>query len=111
MGNVNKFKSVALLNVWQYTNVGLNVYKCESVWEVCVYYRRQVQRHLALLVLRGGVGSVGQEQSAELRAALLRSLVEGCEGPFISGIYTGVKLDQQGRDVHMLEGKTEAYYW
>lgn len=53
---------------------------------------------------------MGQEQSAELRATLLRSLMEGREGPFISGIYTGVKLDQQGRDVHMLEGKTEAYY-
>lgn len=89
--------------------MGLNVHKCESEQEVR-YYRRQVQRRLALLVLHGGVGSVGQQQSAELGAALLRSLMEGCEGPFISGIYTGVKLDQQGRNVHMLEGKTEAYY-
>lgn len=52
---------------------------------------------------------MGQQQSTELRAALLCGLMEGREGPFISGIYTGVVFDQQGRNIHMLEGKREAY--
>lgn len=67
----------------------------------------QVQRRLALLVLHGGIGSVGQQQGAQLGPPLLRRLVERRERPLISGVDARVVLDQQGGDVHVLVGTKE----
>ncbi|KAF3850615.1 hypothetical protein F7725_012387 [Dissostichus mawsoni] len=64
-----------------------------------------VQCGLALLVFHGGVGSVSQQQRAELRSALLRRLVERRESPFICSVHTRVVLDEEGGDVHMLRGR------
>lgn len=70
-------------------------------------YRGQVQSRLALLVLHGGVGSVGQQQGTQLGPALLGRLVEGRERPLVCGVHTRVVLDQQSRDVNVLEREQE----
>lgn len=62
----------------------------------------QVERRLTLLVLHGGVGSVGQQQGAQLGPPLLRRFVERRERPLIGGVDARVVLDQQGGDVHVL---------
>ena len=67
-------------------------------------YRGEIERRLALLVLHGGVGAVGQQQSAQLGPSLLRRLVQRGEGPLVRGVHTRVVLDQQRRDVHVLQG-------
>ena len=66
-------------------------------------YRGEIERRLALLVLHGGVGAVGQEQGTQLGAALLRRLVQRGEGPLVRGVHTGVELNEQGSNVHMLQ--------
>lgn len=48
---------------------------------------------------------MSEQQSAELRAALLGGLVERREGPLVCCIHTCVVLDQQRRNVHMLQGR------
>lgn len=67
----------------------------------------QVQRRLTLLVLHGGIGSVGQQQGAQLGPPLLRRFMERRERPLISGVDARVVLDQQGGDVHVLVGTME----
>lgn len=62
----------------------------------------QVERRLPLLVLHGGVCSVGQQQRAQLSPALLRRFVERRERPLIGGVDARVVLDQQGGDVDVL---------
>lgn len=66
-------------------------------------HRGQVERRLPLLVLHGGIGSVGQQQSAQLGPPLLRRLVERRERPLIGGVDARVVLDQQGSDVNVLD--------
>lgn len=70
-------------------------------------HRGQVQGRLALLVLHGGIGSVGQQQRTQLGPPLLRRLVERRERPLIGGVHARVVLDQQGGDVHVLDGESE----
>lgn len=70
-------------------------------------HRGQVQRRLALLVLHGGICSVGQQQSAQLRPALLRRLVERRERPLIGGVDARVVLDQQSSDVNVLNAERQ----
>lgn len=65
----------------------------------------QVERRLTLLVLHGGICSVGQQQSAQLGPPLLRRLVERRERPLIGGVDARVVLDQQGGDVNVLNGE------
>lgn len=67
------------------------------------HYRCQIQGRLSLLVLHGGISSMGQQQSAELSSSFLRRFVERSKSPLIRGIDTRVVLDQQGGYVHMLD--------
>lgn len=68
-------------------------------------YGGEVQGGLALLVLHGWVGAMGEQQGTELRAALLGCLVERREGPLVCRIHTCVVLDEQRRNVHVLQGR------
>lgn len=65
-------------------------------------YRGQIERGLSLLVLHGRVGAMSQKQGTQLCAALLCRLMQRGEGPLICGVHTGVVLDEQGSDVHVL---------
>lgn len=52
---------------------------------------------------------MSEQQGTELRPTLLGCLVEWCEGPLIGGVNTCVVLDQQRRNVHMLQGGESGY--
>lgn len=45
---------------------------------------------------------MGQQQGTQLRATLLRRLVERRERPLVRGVDAGVVLDQESCDVHVL---------
>lgn len=47
---------------------------------------------------------MGQQQSAQLSPPLLGRLVQGGERPLVRGVDARVVLDQQGGDVHVLDG-------
>lgn len=85
---------------------GVIIYLDTSVCASCPH-RGQVQRRLPLLVLHGGVGSMGQQQRAQLGPPLLRRLVQRRERPLIGGVHARVVLDQQGGDVYVLDGGRE----
>lgn len=67
-------------------------------------YRGEVQSSLTLLILHGWVSTMGEQQGTELRPTLLGCLVERREGPLICCVHTCVVLDQQRRNVYMLQG-------
>lgn len=50
---------------------------------------------------------MGQQQGTELGAAFLRRFVEGRESPLVGGVHTSVVLDEQGGDVHVLDGEVK----
>lgn len=52
---------------------------------------------------------MSEQQSAELRTALLGCLMQRREGPLVCRIHTGVVLDQQRRNVHMLQGREPGF--
>lgn len=60
---------------------------------------------LALLILHVDIGTMQDEERAELSPSLLGCLVERSEVPAVSGIDWAVVLDQQGSHVHMLRGE------
>ena len=70
-------------------------------------YSGEVIREFPLLVAHGDIGPMEDEEGAELCAALLSRLVERCKVPAIRGIHQAVVLDQHGRHIHMLKGRTD----
>lgn len=66
-------------------------------------YRGQVQRRLPLLVLHSGIGSMGEQQRAELSPPFLGRFVQGSKCPLVGCIDTRVVLDQQSSYVHVLD--------
>ena len=67
----------------------------------------QVNRSVSLLVGHLNIGSVQDEQRAQLSAALLSCLVQRSEVPSVCGIHQAVVLDEHGCYVHMLGGERE----
>lgn len=48
---------------------------------------------------------MSQQQGAELSPPLLRRLVEGGKRPLVCGVDARVVLDQQGGNIHVLDGR------
>ena len=65
-------------------------------------YRGEVIGEFPLLVPHVDVGTMKDQQGAELRAAFLGRLVQRCEVPAVRGIHKAVVLDQHGRHINML---------